>query len=120
MKVKKIRERVDKFFDVELSIPGVNGDTLHSPLYYASSICEKELKELNPPLYNDNQEKQFINGKFGWFILSNKWEPTEQEIEYERQLIIKQLEGYGPSQMRTRHASGTGLLTGFPAKPATR
>ena len=111
---------VDEFFDVELSIPGVNGDTLHSPLYYASSICEKELKELYPPLYNDNQEKHFINEKFGWFILSNKCQPTEQVIEYERQLIAKKLEGYGPSHMRTRNGSGTGLLTGLPPNPATR
>jgi hypothetical protein len=66
------------------------------------------------------KRNSFFNGKFGWFILSNKWEPTEAEIEYERQRIIKQLEGYGPSQMRTRNGSGTGLLTGLPAKPATR
>ena len=74
--------------------------------------------ELIPLLYNANQEQQFINGKFGWFILSNKWAPNEQELEYERQLTANQLAGYGG--MRTRHGSGTGLLTGLPDKPATR
>ena len=111
---------MDQYFDVKLCIPGVNGDTLHSPLYYASSICEKELKDLNPPLYNANQEKQFINGKFGWLILSNKWAPNDQELEYERQVIVKQLNGYGPNKMRTRQGSGTGLLIGLPDNPATR
>ena len=110
---------VDKYFDLELSIPGVNGGVLYSPLYYAACLCEKELKELDPPLYNANQESHFINHKFGWYILKNKWIPTDQELVYEREVLANQLRGYGPYGMQTRRGSGSAHTIGL-NKPESR
>jgi hypothetical protein len=116
-----IRSLVDKYFHVELSIPGENGNggKLYSPLYYASILCETELKALDPPLYNDNQECQFINKKYGWYILTNIWVPTVQELEYERALIANQLRGFGENGMQTRRGSASCHTIGL-TKPESR
>ena len=105
---------VDKYFNLELSIPGVNGGVLYSPLYYAACLCEKELKELDPPLYNANQESHF-----GWYILKNKRIPTNQELVYEREVLANQVRGYGPNGMQTRRGSGSAHTIGL-NKPASR
>ena len=110
---------VNKYFNVELSIPGVNGGSSYSPLYYASCLCENELKELVPPLYNTNQESQFINKKFGWFILTNKWEPTQQELDYERQLMARRLSGLGSNGRQTRRGLCDAYTEGL-NKPESR
>lgn len=107
METYEIRELANKYFRLELSIPGTNGISLYSPLYYAACLCEKELKELKPSLYNANQEKYFINSKFGWYILTNKWIISADESKFERDLIVRRLNGYGPNGMQTRKGSGS-------------
>ena len=119
MGLDHIVQMIDKYFNVELSIPGVNGGTLYSPLYYAACICETELKDLKPPLYNANQESQFINSKFGWYILTNKWVPTAEELEYNRRIVANQLRGFGPNGMQTRRGGATIFSIGL-VKPASR